>query len=94
MWLEKIPLQFWRRSRSDPTKPSYMEQGASIAPDDFDVITEHRKRAVCNVQWGGKLPNTVKVLILLDNFNCLKTSLPGIFFNEIFMFLINIPSGQ
>jgi len=87
MWLDKIPLQFWRRSRSDPTKPSYMEQGASIAPDDFDVISEHHERVVCNVQWSGKLPNTTTTMPLiksvpLANIICFNRHILGYHISE------------
>jgi hypothetical protein len=86
LWLADIQLNFWRRSRSDPTRTSYMVQDAKIAKDVSDVILYTKNRIGCNVEWPGSMPGSMPVhmststiwkTVPLSNIICFNRALFG-----------------
>lgn len=81
MWLDEKILQFWRKSRSDPNKLSYMERHATIT-SNLDVINIHKNRIVCNVKWNNKdsnnkMENILNKITPLSNIICFNRSVMG-----------------
>tara|TARA_B100000575_G_C23134334_1_gene658595 strand:+ start:1347 stop:2156 length:810 start_codon:yes stop_codon:yes gene_type:complete len=83
-WLSKYKLNFWRISKSDPTKQPYMVTDSKIMSEYVqpDSVYYKKNRVYINLEWKGSLPGVTNIdtlykAVFLSNIICFNRDIFG-----------------